>query len=461
MDGDTIVRLNVVDGYLQSDNFVTGTTGWRIDSEGDVEFESGTFRGAIEASSIDIGGDDATSWHVDSDGNMWWGDDGSYAAASIKISSAGSVNFTTGTFSGTVTAATIQTGLTGLRCFMDSTNGYQFKDGATLKGKIVADTTEGIIYDTRGSSHFFRNNATEYAQINDDGLLLPSNHQIAFTGGSILSDSGSKLTLDRDFECDTLIPRVAGVDIGTAADEWRHGYINDTIFMGNNGKREADNATVEYNPGNNNNDCQWESVGNKRMQCNQNGEVTADGSFTGGGADFAEMFESVDGEKIPVGTSVVLEKDKIRKADTGESPVGVISETPTVVGNAGGSDTDDGWGHKYLKDDFGSYIMEEVEWWRIEQRFKLVGKRKVRIKAESAYTDEKKPIKGAKKKTVLRRKINQNWDKTKKWIPRKERDEWNVVGLIGRVRVLKGQPVAPTWIKLKNISATVEEWLIK
>lgn len=47
-DGETIVRLDIVDGYLQSANFVTGVSGWRIDAEGNVEFADGTFRGKIE-----------------------------------------------------------------------------------------------------------------------------------------------------------------------------------------------------------------------------------------------------------------------------------------------------------------------------------------------------------------------------------------------------------------------------
>lgn len=54
-DGDTIVRLNVIDGYLQSNGFVSGETGWRIDAEGNVEFESGVFRGDISGSSGTFG----------------------------------------------------------------------------------------------------------------------------------------------------------------------------------------------------------------------------------------------------------------------------------------------------------------------------------------------------------------------------------------------------------------------
>ena len=60
---------------------------------------------SIAGLALDIGGTDASSWHVDADGNMWWGNAGSYGAATIKISSAGSVDMTTGTFSGSITGS--------------------------------------------------------------------------------------------------------------------------------------------------------------------------------------------------------------------------------------------------------------------------------------------------------------------------------------------------------------------
>lgn len=47
-DGDTIVRLNLVDGYLQSPDFVAGASGWRISKDA-IESGSGIFRGDISA----------------------------------------------------------------------------------------------------------------------------------------------------------------------------------------------------------------------------------------------------------------------------------------------------------------------------------------------------------------------------------------------------------------------------
>lgn len=80
LDGG-VAKLNIGDGsnYLK-------WTGTALNILGD-----------ISGGTITIG---ANAWHVDSSGNMWWGSSSTYAGATIKISSAGAINFTTGTFSG-------------------------------------------------------------------------------------------------------------------------------------------------------------------------------------------------------------------------------------------------------------------------------------------------------------------------------------------------------------------------
>lgn len=126
-------------GTLSSEGFVSGSSGWRILGDGSVEFNSGTFRGtldaaggtfsgtldavdgtftgtlsavdgtftgtlsgvdgtfvgtlsggAIEGGTIDIGGSDATSFHVDSNGNMWLGD-AAFASAPFSVANDGEV----------------------------------------------------------------------------------------------------------------------------------------------------------------------------------------------------------------------------------------------------------------------------------------------------------------------------------------------------------------------------------
>ena len=48
-------KANTV-SFLQSRNFATGSAGWRLDSDGNIEAESGEFRGTITATAGAIGG---------------------------------------------------------------------------------------------------------------------------------------------------------------------------------------------------------------------------------------------------------------------------------------------------------------------------------------------------------------------------------------------------------------------
>jgi hypothetical protein len=162
------------------------------------------------------------------------------------------------------------------------------------------------------------------------------------------------------------------------------------------------------------------------------GNGTCDGSWTGGGADYAEFFEWLDGNPLGEdrrGFSVVLDGDKIRPALPSEEPLGVISANPSVVG-----DGDIGrWKGKYLRDDFGAYIWEDCE------------------------------VAGEEGETVIqqRRKLNPAFDPELEYLPRADRPEWDTVGLMGKLRLRKGQPVGARWVKMRDVSATVEEWLVR
>lgn len=156
---EIIVGTNTSDSaIIKSSNYSSGSAGWKIDADGTAEFESGNFRGDITGASgtfsgdlsaaggtfsgdlsgaggtfsgdlsaaggtfsgdisaasgtftgdlsgsnisggtIDIGGSDSTSFHVDADGNMWLGA-GSYASAPFKVSNAGALTATSVTAS--------------------------------------------------------------------------------------------------------------------------------------------------------------------------------------------------------------------------------------------------------------------------------------------------------------------------------------------------------------------------
>lgn len=118
--------MEVVGGAIKSPNYVGGTLGWIVHSDGSAEFSDVTVRGTIDSSvitggQIDIGGTDSSSFHVNSAGDMWSGSgtlittgtpsgrspfyvksNGDLFARNATIS--GEVNASSGTFSGTITA---------------------------------------------------------------------------------------------------------------------------------------------------------------------------------------------------------------------------------------------------------------------------------------------------------------------------------------------------------------------
>jgi hypothetical protein len=150
------------------------------------------------------------------------------------------------------------------------------------------------------------------------------------------------------------------------------------------------------------------------------GQAYADGSWNAGGADYAEYFEWVDGNlnnEDRRGYSVSLVGKKIKIAQEGETPIGVISGNPSIIGDAGWNS----WNLKYLLDDFGSYLRDENG----------------------------------------ERIINPDFDEDLEYISREDRPEWAIVGLMGKLRLRKNQVVGAGWIKMDDISEQVEEWLVR
>ena len=147
------------------------------------------------------------------------------------------------------------------------------------------------------------------------------------------------------------------------------------------------------------------------------GNAFADNNWNAGGADYAEYFEWSDGNSDNEdrrGYTVVLDGDKIRKStseDNATTIIGVISDNPSVVGN----NAWDSWSDKYQKDDYASYILNENG----------------------------------------ERIINKDFDNTQKYVSRENRPEWDIVGLMGRIRVRVGQTIGDRWIKMREISDTV------
>ena len=115
--GDIIGNTNVIDGFLQSKNFVSGTTGWRIDADGSAEFLDATIVGSITATTGFIGGwtigttsctDTAGTVGLSSavtagDDIRFWAGDTTPASAEFKVTEAGILTATSATITGAIT----------------------------------------------------------------------------------------------------------------------------------------------------------------------------------------------------------------------------------------------------------------------------------------------------------------------------------------------------------------------
>ncbi len=148
------------------------------------------------------------------------------------------------------------------------------------------------------------------------------------------------------------------------------------------------------------------------------GKCMGTSSFSAAGADYAEYYEWIDGNadnEDRRGCFVTLEGNKIRKATNEDDYIlGVISATPSVVGNA----HTDMWQGMYLTDVFGERLTEIVE----------VPERTVKIDDE---TEEVIPA-----HTETRFIINPEYDHTMQYQGRHERKEWAAVGTHGQLIVV-------------------------
>jgi hypothetical protein len=219
------------------------------------------------------------------------------------------------------------------------------------------------------------------------------------------------------------------------------------------------------------------SGGSSDLEFNLRGDGNgyADGTWNNNGADYAEFFESANGQALTLGATVVLDGNKVREA-TNQDPtsaiIGVVrpkepSKASMVVGNTAWNK----WANKYLTDDFDRYIMEDhdvVEW--EETITDEEGKTSTKSHSYESHNipegitvpaDAVIKTHDSKGNKFQHYKLNPAWDKDAEYVNRENRPEWNIIGLVGQVKVLKGQSTNDRWIKMRDVSETVEEWFIR
>lgn len=195
------------------------------------------------------------------------------------------------------------------------------------------------------------------------------------------------------------------------------------------------------------------------------GQVGADGSFFGGGADYAEYFEWSDGNTANEdrrGYTVVLDGNKVRKAtdaDNASQIIGAVSSRPSVVGDA----DMDAWKDKYLRDDFGSYITETHNVIEFTDGDGIERSYESHRVPDDVIVPDDATIKTEDEdgNPFTHRKLNPDYDESLAYVAREDRPEWDAIGMMGKLRIRKGQPVGDRWIKMRDISDSVEEWLVR
>ena len=135
-------------------------------------------------------------------------------------------------------------------------------------------------------------------------------------------------------------------------------------------------------------------------------------TYNSSGADYAEMFEWLDGNisnDDRVGKFVTLDGDKIKLATSQDDYIlGVVSGNPSVIGDS----YDDQWAGMFEKDIYGRPVYEKVT---IPEE-----------KDENGNVITTEHIND-------QLKISAKYKNTEEYIPRSKRKEWVAVGLLGKL----------------------------
>jgi len=190
------------------------------------------------------------------------------------------------------------------------------------------------------------------------------------------------------------------------------------------------------------------------------GDVFVRGTNISQFADYAEYFcGTVDDIEIPIGTVVSLEGEKIRPSEHGDEKIIGAVRPRDAVAILGDADWDNSR-KKYLYNDYGAPIYEDIQfvtWTEVDENGNQTDKvyRTNLIPPGEAVPEDGEYF------TQRIQRPNPDYDPNEPFVPKEERPECYVVGLLGKVPITKGQLVADNWIKVREVSDTVELWLLR
>ncbi len=323
---------------------------------------------------------------------------------------------------------------------------------ATFNGKVIADTFMKSD-DTNTHIAFLGSDVTQFKNGNSESarFIATTFFKAGNRNGTYRDATGqyAEFQTDRSGDAATLFQ---------ASDGSYQGAITQII-----GTRAAAGDTYRFM------DCYSGDAADREFRVDSDGTVHADGSYTGTGADYAEMFEWKDGNTSSedrVGKTVVLDGNQIRLSTSDDAQatiIGVVSATPVVLGDA----QSEKWKEKYETDSYGRYVFEDytqTEWTiEVEDDAKeLKSYQTDMIPSDVTVPDDAiVTSKDENGDNLKRRKLNTAFDASKTYIPREDRKEFSAIGLVGKLRVNVGQTVGDRWIKMREISDTVHEYLVR
>lgn len=184
----------------------------------------------------------------------------------------------------------------------------------------------------------------------------------------------------------------------------------------------------KYNIANSSNNIYADIIGNGSTNNKRSNAATVDwkgnawyaGAATSNGADYAEFFEWLDGNQDNedrVGYLVALDGDKIRFANPEDEILGTISANPAILGD----NYECNWNGKYLTDEFGRILYDKVEEFvDIPKVDKETGKTTIEKKSLGFFDHPR---------------INPEYNPEQEYINRRDRSEWAMVGMLGKLLV--------------------------
>ena len=203
----------------------------------------------------------------------------------------------------------------------------------------------------------------------------------------------------------------------------------------------------------------WNNGGNS-FRVQGNGAVFADNAYSSSGADYAEYFESIDGKSIPIGSSVVLVDGKIRQATVADLTVNIIG----VIRPRNSADIatlsnvfEDYWSGKYEKDEFGASIEEKFTAYNWSEDGKMISYHSDRIPAGVVVPETKSTV------TSTRLKWSANYNPEDVYVPRSQRIEWHIVGILGQIPIKNGEMINPRWVLMGDIGdgSVAKKYLVR